>query len=292
MSTDHTPLDPTETDQSDLIIDPESITQWVDGTLPSPHKMSVDKLATKFPVLTKYKQDAEKLSALFHEAFSTEIVAPAHTVCRVMAALKKETGVEHAPQDADCREKTTRLTAEASPAETPENAPAEAEAPHAPHKKEEAAALDTPFVIHFPEQHKKVPRYLLPAAALLFLMALVGSIIHSERSTTQDEALAQKERHTRNLFPFTLKRHRSMDAGPHDPHSPGAPESRAHLTIYDTAQGQAVPAKERELSPKEEEEKKEQERKAQEKKKKEASPSSADSKSDPAPPDKTPETSR
>lgn len=81
------PIDPTDTDNSDLIIDPATITEWVDGELTPYHKENVDRLAEKFTELKSYKEDVSFLRELLKETHSKEIAAPAHTVLHVLNAL-------------------------------------------------------------------------------------------------------------------------------------------------------------------------------------------------------------
>lgn len=173
------PLDPTKTDLSELIIDPEAITQWVDGTLPTPHKMAVELLAKKFSSLNDYDRDVQEIRTLMQESFSTRITAPAHTACKVLMAINGQTATESAPclesKDERKEEKTTDKT------EIPAlDAPQKAVLP-ASVKNRHSHSLDSlPFEIKFPQKTRKRNRYILPVAAVFLLSLLIGVIVFSE----------------------------------------------------------------------------------------------------------------
>lgn len=173
------PLDPTKTDLSELIIDPEAITQWVDGKLPTPHKMAVELLAEKFSSLNTYERDVQEIRTLMQESFSPRITAPAHTACKVLMAINGQTAEEsmlcHESKDS---RKDTGITnkAKISTSEATQDAilPASVKS-HSPR------SLDSlPFEIQFPQKTRKRNRYILPVAAVFLLSLLVGAIVFSE----------------------------------------------------------------------------------------------------------------
>lgn len=217
MNTDPDILDPTETDRSELIIDPETITQWVDKELPTPHMASVDTLSEKFPSLKHYGKDAENIRALLQESFKPTITAPANTLSRVLSSIKEEE--------------------ETSPTQDKTDTPAPAlSTPSQPEMEMDfPAPAPAPFVIEFPVSPKKKKNlYLMPAAALLFLMALVGAIIHSEMQKDEEKRLAA-ETETHSEKDNNVRKDRKtliMSTDPLNPHSEQRKNS-PNLANYD-----------------------------------------------------------
>ena len=209
MTTKRDILDPT-TDQDDLIIDAETVTQWVDNTLSTPHAASVDHLASKFPCLKEYEEDSQKIRDLAEQAFKPSIEAPSNTLARVLKAIKEEQKDKPAPS-------VSPADSQPSP-ETPQ--------PEAP--VEEQKANDSPFILTFPEAKKKTP-YLWPIAALLFLVAFIGSIVHQEQSSDKDATLANTPS---EISGQSIKKTRKaiIMSSDNDPHS--ARNKTTHLTNY------------------------------------------------------------
>lgn len=175
-------MDPTETDQSELIIDPENITQWVDNALPTPHKISIELLAKKFPSLNEYDADVKEIRSLIKDACPPRIVAPANTICRVLQSIQEEeSGIPVTPVpcfDNDFVAKGTSTVSISIPA-------------NKDHPTVEGHHLSQPFKIEFPQKSKKGSRYFFPIAALLLLTALVASIMIIENNS--EHHVAHKE---------------------------------------------------------------------------------------------------
>lgn len=175
-------MDPTETDQSELIIDPENITQWVDNALPTPHKISIELLANKFPSLNEYEADVMEIRSLIKEACPPLIVAPANTIGRVLQSIQEEErGIPVIPVPCSEDNSASKGTSTVS-ISTPANKD---------HPTVEGHHLSQPFKIEFPQKSKKGSRYLFPIAALLLLTALVASIMIIENNS--EHHLAKKE---------------------------------------------------------------------------------------------------
>lgn len=175
-------MDPTETDQSELIIDPENITQWVDNALPTPHKISIELLANKFPSLNEYEADVKEIRSLIKDACPPLIVAPANTIGRVLQSIQEEErGIPVTPVPCSEDNSTAKGTSTVS-IPIPANKD---------HPTVEGHHLSLPFKIEFPQKSKKSSRYFLPIAALLLLTALVASIMIIENNS--EHHLANKE---------------------------------------------------------------------------------------------------
>lgn len=248
MTTDHDILDPTETDQSELNIDPETVTQWVDKTLPVPHQASVDALAAKFSSLKKYAEDADCMSVLLKESFKPEITAPANTLARVLQTIEKEeSGKKHAPLPLPAAVQAENAASPSSRiVPSPEH---EADFPTVPLSAE-------PFVIEFPECKKSMPAYLMPIAALLFLCALVGSILKFEWEKDEQKAMANSDPAEEERLP-TNRRAQTMANGG-DPHS--RQNSKAHMTSYELLKESAEDNSEDKKDGEKDEQKKEEEK--------------------------------
>lgn len=211
MTTKRDISDPT-TDQDDLIIDTETVTQWVDHALSVPHTASVDSLAAKFPCLREYGEDAEQIRSLTQKAFTPDIKAPAHTLAHVLKAIREEQG----PANAD---DSPTLT------EEPKGGPSS-------HQQEEDTSTtdiaEAPFILEFPPEKKQKMPYLWPIAALIFLMALVGSIIHHEHNRDMESAIVSTPE--KDTSPVKKSRKAIMMSSETDHHSPE--NRKTHLTNY------------------------------------------------------------
>lgn len=175
-------MDPTETDQSELIIDPENITQWVDNALPTPHKISIELLAKKFPSLNEYEADVKEIRSLIKEACPPRIMAPANTIGRVLQFIQEEgSGIPVTPVPCSEDHSVAKGSSTVSI-----SVPASKD-----HPTVEGHHLSLPFKIEFPQKSKKGSRYLFPIAALLLLTALVASIMIIENNS--EHHLANKE---------------------------------------------------------------------------------------------------
>ena len=189
-------LDPTLTEESSLIIDPETLTQWVDRSLPIPQLKSTDSLSEKFDCLALYQKEASTLSALLKEHFSPEIEAPAHTICKVMSLLDEE---ENMPllEQADQPSEPSLPLAETA---TLESAP-------------EPQTLSHPFLINLEElkPKRKTPHYFFPVAALFLLSGIVASILLFDERKDADSLAQEKNHPAQQNKKLSTSRSRSMD---------------------------------------------------------------------------------
>lgn len=198
-------IDPTDVEKSSVIIDPETITQWVDKKLLPLQQKSVDILAEKFPCLKDYKEEVEKYSALLKKNYPSEIQAPAHTVLRVMQAIEEEEKAVFPSQ------KETSQTDEKSLVEA--------------QKTELSSCVDAskttltqpfshpthPFQFNIDElQVKKSPKYILPIAAILLLGGLIMSVVLID---TNKEASSEEfaENSDQEESPSPLRKHSRRD---------------------------------------------------------------------------------
>lgn len=180
MDNNSSTIDPTDVETSSVIIDPETITQWVDKKLSLPHQKSIDILAEKFSCLKNYKKDVEEYSALLKKNYPSKIQAPAHTVLRVMQAIEEE------EKDVFSSQKDTLQTDEESLVEIQKSELSSlAENKNASCVDVSKAAPTQPFFhpthpfqFNIDElQVKKSPKYILPIAAILLLGGLIMSVV-------------------------------------------------------------------------------------------------------------------